>query len=383
MLRYILGLAVLAFAIDRGLKLKSIMAPYDKMVFNDKNCKLKGEMYGTEDMALGKHGVLFFGSSGDLSTCFTKGSRSAENGGMWIFNIGQAQKAEPVQLKLQDYPHDSIHTHGIYVSNRTERVFLINHLGPETTVEVFKINYNVKCLNKGWKCAEPVSLKHQKTVRSALFPRYGLNDVVEGSHENEIYVTRWKAFPLPEGGDHNPVGLLETLYTILNPLFGLLAIPWTLVYRCDLEADFCEGASRRIFVGANGITVAPNRSTYFVSDPAAKRIAVMERSVEGYLELQEYIDLPYPVDNPEWDEGELVMGTIPDVQAAMKKLEDKDVVCPGSLSVLRKEDTGKWKLNDVLMHDGSKLSQISAGSRFGKTAVLGSPYSKGILVCTV
>ena len=88
-------------------------------------------------------------------------------------------------------------------------------------------------------------------------------------------------------------------------------------------------------------------------------------------------------DNIEYDNetDELIMGTILDFDAFIKKFNGEDVAVAGGLSVARKSDG--WKIHDNLNHGGTKLSQISAAARWGEKVVLGSPFSEGILVCKV
>ena len=52
------------------------------------------------------------------------------------------------------------------------------------------------------------------------------------------------------------------------------------------------------------------------------------------------------------------MGTIPDMISVLKSESAAEtVVVPGGLSIAYLEE-GEWKVKDVLMHDGSKLSQV-------------------------
>ena len=67
-------------------------------------------------------------------------------------------------------------------------MYVINHLGPKSVVEVLQIKYNKECLDNSDECT--VSLRHVTTVDSPLFDRYALNDLVEGMNQSEIYITR-------------------------------------------------------------------------------------------------------------------------------------------------------------------------------------------------
>ncbi|XP_023345213.1 serum paraoxonase/lactonase 3 [Eurytemora carolleeae] len=259
-------------------------------------------MMGNEDMALGKFSVLFIGSSGNLDQCFKHGSASAQPGGIYILDIKEGQEAEPQQIYVQNSPYTVMHAHGIYVSNKTDRLYVVDHLGPKSVIQIMKIVYNKSCLeSKVWSCTDPVSLLHIKTISSHLFPRYGINDVVEGINESEIYVTRWLPFPVPEFGAEGWSTLLEKINPILNSIFVLLGIPGTLVYRCNVDKGECEAATDRIFIGSNGITISDDRTTVYVADPTRKQIALMNRTDSGFLTLESWIYLQYGVDNLEID----------------------------------------------------------------------------------
>ena len=95
------------------------------------------------------------------------------------------------------------------------------------------------------------------------------------------------------------------------------------------------------------------------------------------------LKLPLAADNIEYDDeaDEILIGTIPDIPALMKVMDgDKTVAIPGGMAIASSTSSG-WKVKDVLEHDGTKLSGISAALRFGSKIVLGSPGSEGILVC--
>ena len=102
------------------------------------------------------------------------------------------------------------------------------------------------------------------------------------------------------------------------------------------------------------------------------------------LTKESLIKLPVPADNIEYDDetAELIIGTIPDVPAAMEHMMgNKSVAVPGGMAIASRLPTGGWQVRDVLEHDGTKLAQISAAARYGGTVILGSPGSEGLLVC--
>ena len=147
----------------------------------------------------------------------------------------------------------------------------------------------------------------------------------------------------------------------------------------------CEIATNERFLGANGLTLNKHRTRLFVNDPLAKTVTVYTITDHGgknVLRKEENIELPMVVDNIEYDHGsdEIWMGTLPDLTSVMQHSGNKSIPVPGGFAVLR-NGNGQWSVEDVLEHDGSKLSQVSAGARYGSRIILGSPYSDGILVC--
>ena len=153
-------------------------------------------MIGSEDMALGKHGVLII-TSGDLLTTFGEGSAAARPGGIWVLDMREGGGPEPVRIQLEFLPKGRrFQAHGLDVSNTTDRVYAISHNGDHSSVDIFQIHYNQECLvSLPWSC-HPLSLTFLRSVSSSIFPNYGINDVVEAG-ENEIYVTQWQPFSFP------------------------------------------------------------------------------------------------------------------------------------------------------------------------------------------
>ena len=165
---------------------------------NDKTCQLAGMgvgMIGSEDTGLGKHSVVFI-SSGDLDTVFKEGANAANPGGIWAMDMRLGAPIEPVKLKIISFPlNRRFQPHGLHISNVTDRIHVVSHNEDHSSVDIFKIEYNVKCLKKlPWNnCKNPVLLTFLTSVKSELFPNVGLNDVVEGN-KNEFYVSQFRRF---------------------------------------------------------------------------------------------------------------------------------------------------------------------------------------------
>merc|ERR1712156_512126 len=200
---------------------------------------------------------------------------------------------------------------------------------------------------------------------------------------DNFYVTQWKPYPAPEGGTGHPSTLREIFQALM--VFPILAfnLKWTKVHVCSISEGICHLASNETFIIANGITVNRDKSHVYVNDVTEKLVTVLRREEDFQLVKESVIKLPVAADNIEYDDeaDEILIGTIPDLPALMKVMDgDKTAAIPGGMAIASSTSSG-WKVMDVLEHDGTKLSGISAALRFGSKIMLGSPGSEGILVC--
>ena len=166
---------------------------------NDGNCKLAGNnmgMIGSEDMALGKYGLLFI-SSGDLAKVLEEGAEVANPGSMWIMDMKVESSIKLHRLEIESFPQSRrFQPHGIHVSNITDRIHVVSHNGDHSSVDIFSIKYDTECLeepSRSAQCKKPASLVFIKSIRSELFPSGGLNDVVE-MNSNEFFVSMFLRF---------------------------------------------------------------------------------------------------------------------------------------------------------------------------------------------
>jgi len=359
----------------------------DHFEFDDQRCGLAGKdigMIGSEDMALGKHGILFI-TSGDLENTFGFGAAEANTGSIFLINIKADMPKGLRQLQLvKANIHSSPFTkkdfrfqpHGMDVSNVTDRLYVVNHNHGYSSVIVFDIMYNLKCINEmDCPLENSVSLLFISEIRSNLFPLMALNDVVEAS-PNEFYVTQWLPYAYPKRGKNRPDSIREYAEVISNNPYAVMFFNyrWTTVFHCtwgiDTESQ-CKIATTENFFMANGVTISPDRTTVFINDPLDFNIMALSRNTEtGTLTKLYNIKLPSIVDNIEYDDeaNEIILGSI----------------IPGGIAVASKtKDKDRWTIKGVLKHDETKLKQISAAARIGSTnIILGSPFSEGILVCS-
>ena len=431
--------AFLSFGVD--------LAP----IQHDEHCELRAPdgMVGSEDMAIGRHGLLFVGS-GDVLHIVEHGTKDVASGGIWALDLGGGGGGgggglpERLELRGFDQARHGFHAHGLYVSNATDRLYVVNHAHEYSGVEIFRIDYGDDGggggggdgAAGGGRRKLPV-LHHQHTIGAdgKTFPLRAINDVVEAGGDGEdgaqVYVTQWLPFAVPLAGKKHAATLAEFAASVLAPtLAGLFGIRHTSVLRCDRSIASgragggwqwaCAAELDGQFVSANGITIAPDRGSVLVNDPPLQRVSVFGRdkakagaaaagggggggggggsssggSGGGRLSFLYSFGTGESADNIEWEggggEGEgdsVIMGTIPVLhQYVTNDVLGKSEPVAGGARVAHRAPGGVWKLASHVAqrlptHDGTKLSQTSSAARWGSTVVLGSPTSPGVLVC--
>jgi len=365
---------------------------------------LSPSLLAVEDFATYQEGVLL-GSAASIIDLMEESPERMDPGKVVSID---ARSGQPVvrEVDIVGTPDGwAFHPHGIAYSERTTRLYAVNHAGTTrggTRVEVFHVKEHH---NEIEGADATLELHWIMAVGTGYLHNIALNSVVEASPE-DIYFTHFKTFPVPAGGNAHPSSLADRLHTAINRLLDVLAYPgFTGVHHCRFDVTsrsttMCRKVAGG-FVGANGITISQDRSELLVVDPTQKEMRMFERDAES-SDLVEVparrLALPHSVDNVHLDEstGELWMGTLPLMYQQIQPPGDPKA---GTFLVGYPQDDGQdgdgggfaeeydWK--DEVVHDGSKLSQISACARLrdpvigGEWNVCGSPRSKGILACKV
>ncbi|CAE8653262.1 unnamed protein product [Polarella glacialis] len=176
---------------------------YEALVFTDDSCQLLGAdvLKGGEDMALWLDGVVIV-SAGDLKTTFSKGPEHAVHTGIFAVDLRSAALR---RVELQGFPASSrLVGHGLFLSNATQRLYVINHGDEASQVEIFEVR------GSGF---QDLLLKHVGRIQSDLFPNHCLNDVVEGRNPGEVFVSVWREAVGVEGYNNHQERneLLDTL----------------------------------------------------------------------------------------------------------------------------------------------------------------------------
>ena len=311
---------------------------YDKVLsFDDDSCVLLPLPTPAEDLSSLGDGHCAFAGGGDVWKTFMRGAAAAAPGAVWLINATRGT-AQELRIAWGPSAPAKLVLHGIYFSQRTRRLYGVNH-GDEIlgeAVEIFDVVVADADADHDHHAA-PLRLVHLATVRSPLFGSMTLNDVVEGSTGEdasgggggggggagiiEFYVSEWQPLGgFPVGGKHAPnVPLATKLRRAAHVPITALKVPLTRVFRCALPAIAGEGrascsvASSTRFVGANGLAVSEDRGTVFVNDPPARTVHVMARgAATGELTELSKFETKHVCDNIEATaDGKLSAGTIP------------------------------------------------------------------------
>jgi len=356
------------------------------------HCKLHEGPTGAEDFVLTKHGGWIITSSLDCGHLVDNGVDVCmrDTGGLWVFHSDANMK--PSRIEIEGLPKDvasCFMTHGLFLSNTTDRLYAVTHHGNYSSIEIFAVGYSAEEEDK------PPTLKWIRSVTSDSFLNLGPNDVVEGASAGELYVTQFMPFSLPIQGRRHASTLVEKVQQMLLVPILLFGLELTTVHRCTFSENDstipaeCSLATPTKFRVANGIAISDDRRKVFVNDVLRYAITVFERNAEtGMLKKTGSIKLTHAADNIEYTKSnkeELWMGTIPDmmvVAANEEKAFEERALVSGGLALVSKEANGDWGEQRVVYnHDGSMLSQVSFGMAHNGKIFLGSAYANGILVC--
>lgn len=369
------------------------------------SCKLYEGPTGAEDFVVTKHGWII-SSSLDGAHLLENGVNACQRntGGLWAFS--PHSRKPPLRMEIEGLPQEvkaCFMTHGIFLSEATNRLYAVTHHGDYSSVQVFSVGYSQDDDNMP-------TLSWVRSITSDSFLNMSPNSVVEGVNQNEIYVTQCLPFAIPKHGRHHPESFKERIQQVLLIPILFVGIKLSTVQHCifsdniNIPATCSQATNFLKFRAANGITISNNRRTIIVNDLFSRALLVLERqydSGDGTLLHTDTIHLTYAVDNIEWKlstsgggQEEIYMGTIPNLMVAASRnhqgknlLEQDYSNVPGGLAVVTKsKENGKWgEQRIVYNHDGSILSQVSFGMKLNdddkKIVLLGSPHANGILVC--
>lgn len=336
---------------------------------------------------------IAIGAASSLASFYEHGDKIDPLGNIIAFDLTTERLKV---LSLNDFPHLVVfRPHGIHYSERTKRLFVVNHANNgEERIEIFSVKHleDLEALEIQW-----IDFLNPPGGKGVV------NSVTEVS-DKQIYLTHSLPYPIPEGGMLHP----ESFQQFLQLLWGsgvfwkALGLPphlvgSTYVFFCDIETKRC-GKLPAKFISANGIGSSADGSLLFVADTMRQTLTVFEKQNRNALAIEDEeavkwkvkkIEiLPHTVDNLQVvslgnHKFEIWMGTSPDLIKTLKSISVGNVTAPGGFSKgLYDETTNKLEVEDILIHDGSFLSGTSSSIAWKNQIVFSSPKTPGVLICS-
>lgn len=293
-------------------------------------------LHSTEGTISYKRGIVFI-SAGCLSESFFGDVNNQTPGAVLAVDTTQhSDKLKLIKLNIVGFPENvRFQPHGLYFSDKSQRLYTVNHAMREygSRVEIFEIidddaSISVENKTMPW-------LRYIGGIASDMFKAGGLNSVVEGRNDNEVYITQWKKFSLPSNGIRGVKSYwTDYVSSFLRWMEDLVPLPITPVFHCSFNTvskltdaytipSTCKMSTEKYFYGANGIAINDARDTLFVSSPIGRQLAsFMINSTNGRLMFKAEIQSSWAIDNIHWDKdtSSLVGGGIPDVFSAFQHM---------------------------------------------------------------
>jgi len=320
-------------------------------VFKTIDSKQEGEVsavyagiYGPEDMDLDDSTGLLFISSADRWK-IQRGLNPKD--GIFVLQLDSGRQPHKVPTT---YPGE-FHPHGISFlrADSISLLFVVNHNASGDFVEIFRYVND--------------SLVHQKSIAdpSMCCP----NDVVAIS-PTTFYVTN----------DHgNRKGFKRTLEDYLQLPFS------SLLFYDGVKFSTAFGGLKY----GNGVNISNDKSKLYVAATTGRQLLTFDRDpATGNLTLVNTMKLKTGVDNVDVDEdGNLWIASHPKLLAFVGHAKDSAKLSPSEVLKLIPGPDNTYKVEQVLMDDGTLLSGSSIALRYQDQLFVGGVFQPKILRITL
>jgi len=272
-------------------------------------------------------------------------SGKASHGGLYYMNLKNNNfEAQLISASFQQpfYPHG---ISMVRIDSAHFKVYAINHVGHEHSIEVFQLRGN--------------QLTHEETIKdpSLISP----NDIV-AIDQHRFYFTN----------DHNST---SGLGKIAEDYLGLAR---TNVIYYDGQ-QFVEVAKGIAY--ANGINYDAKRKLLFVASPRGFLVKVYEVGAEGKLSFVEDIDCETGVDNIEFDpQGNLWIGCHPSLLDFSAYAARKKDIAPSEIIKINYQGKGDYDVETIFVDDGALISGTSVATPFQQYILAGNVMDDHFLV---
>ncbi|CAK9010830.1 Geranylgeranyl transferase type-1 subunit beta (Geranylgeranyl transferase type I subunit beta) (GGTase-I-beta) (Type I protein geranyl-geranyltransferase subunit beta) [Durusdinium trenchii] len=290
-----------------------------------RDCQLVGgagsadnaKILGVEDLVPWRDPGVLLGGAGSVVQVFLESPEKVQQGYLVAVDARAAGLPKVSRRRMSKLPAEfPFHPHGLFFSNKTQRLYVVNHGGLTsigTRVEVFDAVVNKEDGLPDFEWVMAIGSGH-------VFYNLEINSVVEGPSGDEVYITRYNNFAGPKEGLAHPKTATEVLGRLASAVLEVAGQGgFGGVHHCTFDVESRSTTRCRMvatgITAANGITADASGERLFVADMLQRRVLTYERLSNGDLieHLSFRIKSPHPIDNIHFDvpSGKLVMGTVP------------------------------------------------------------------------
>ncbi len=302
------------------------------------------EIPGSEDMTVSQDGGFLIISSTDRAAANLQNNR--KQGGIYFIDLktkGFKSKLLTADFTSEFYPHG---IDLIRIDSNRHRLFVINHVNEENSVEVFTL-YNRD------------SLVFEKTLKDESM--FSPNDIV-ALDSTRFYFTNDR--DAKEGW-----GKFKHDYLVLG----------------NSKITYYDGSTYRTvadgFTYSNGIRYDANRRLMYIAASRTFDITVFERLENGDLQQIDKIDCGTGVDNIEFDENNhLWVGCHPSLLTFSAYSDGKKEKSPSEIIKIEYNGKDDYQIESVFMDDGTHVSGTSTAAIYEDLIFTGNVMDDHFLV---
>ena len=271
-------------------------------------------------------------------------STTHESGGLYFIDL-KADSYNPILLTQGFKKPFAPHGISIFQKENLTTIAAINHTDKGEFIEIFTL------VDK--------QLTHQETLKNEQI--FSPNDIVL-LDENRFYFTN----------DHKYKNGIQRLSE------DYLGLSISNVIYFDGK-NYTEVASGIAY--ANGINLDAKRNLVFVASPRKFLIKVYQKNEDNTLTFIEDIDCKTGVDNIEFDENnDLWVGAHPNLLHFASYAKGDKKTSPSEIIKIKYTKKDDYKIEQIYMDDGSKMSASTVAAPFGNIILAGSVMDTHFLV---
>ena len=267
-----------------------------------------------------------------------------ESGGLYFIDL-KADSYNPILLTQGFKKPFAPHGISIFQKENLTTIAAINHTDKGEFIEIFTL------VDK--------QLTHQKTLKNEQI--FSPNDIVL-LDENRFYFTN----------DHKYKNGIQRLSE------DYLGLSISNVIYFDGK-NYTEVASGIAY--ANGINLDAKRNLVFVASPRKFLIKVYQKNEDNTLTFIEDIDCKTGVDNIEFDENnDLWIGAHPNLLHFASYAKGDKKTSPSEIIKIKYTKKNDYKIEQIYMDDGSKMSASTVAAPLGNIILAGSVMDSHFIV---